>query len=207
MCKSTKKNKTMKKIFIASTLFLIIFSCNESKNENKPLVENAVDNTNSSIESSFSSGRDDNMIDKIYSEIIKNDKKLSALDDRMVKIYEKQRKALEQYDNILNKSESYYRDANYQVNSITDSLLKHQIENQIKISSEKYNVRIKNVKTLISQLTKNTERMNDYYTAFKIKKTLPEIEKYQNAHPLKTDSLENFINKQNQLLNELKNLK
>ncbi|WP_312390175.1 hypothetical protein [Chryseobacterium sp.] len=197
----------MKKIFIASTLFLIIFSCNESKNENKPLVENAVDNTNSSIESSFSSGRDDNMIDKIYSEIIKNDKKLSALDDRMVKIYEKQRKALEQYDNILNKSESYYRDANYQVNSITDSLLKHQIENQIKISSEKYNVRIKNVKTLISQLTKNTERMNDYYTAFKIKKTLPEIEKYQNAHPLKTDSLENFINKQNQLLNELKNLK
>jgi len=197
----------MKKIFIASTLFLMIFSCNESKNENKPLVENAVDNTNSSIESSFSSGRDDNMIDKIYSEIIKNDKKLSALDDRMVKIYEKQRKTLEQYDNILNKSKSYYRDANYQANSIIDSLLKHQIENQIKISSEKYNVRIKNVKTLISQLTKNTERMNDYYTAFKIRKTLPEIEKYQNAHPLKTDSLENFINKQNQLLNELKNLK
>jgi len=38
-------------------------------------------------------------------------------------------------------------------------------------------------------------------------KTLPEIEKYQNAHPLKTDSLETFIKKQNQLLNELKNLK
>ncbi|WP_159436354.1 hypothetical protein [Chryseobacterium indoltheticum] len=49
--------------------------------------------------------------------------------------------------------------------------------------------------------------MNSLYNAFKIKKTLPEIEKYQNAHPLKTDSLNNFINKQNQLLNELKNLK
>lgn len=197
----------MKKILIASTLFLLIFSCTESRSENKPLVENAIDNTDSSIKSSFESGRGDNMIDKIYSEIIKNDKKLSALDDRIMKTYEKQRKVLEQYDDILNKSESYYRDANYQANSITDSLLKHQIENQIKVSAEKYNVKIKNVKTLISQLTKNTERMNDLYNVFKIQKTIPEIEKYQNAHPLKTDSLENFIKKQNQLLNELKNLK
>lgn len=197
----------MKKTFLTSTLFLLIISCRESRPENKPLVENAVDNADSSLKGSFESSRENNMIDKIYSELIKKDKKLSALDDKLSKTYENSLKVIDHYDDVLNKSESYYLDANYQTKTIKDSILKHQVENDIKISSDKYALKIKNVKNLISQLTKNTERMNDYYTAFKIKKTLPEIEKYQNAHPLKTDSLENFINKQNQLLNELKNAK
>ena len=196
----------MKKTLLI-TSFIILFSCGKNKPENKPLVENAVDNTDSSLKGSFGSGREENIIDKIYSELIKNDQKLLALDDKILKTYEKSKIVLEYYENVLNKSESYYIDANYQAKAITDSLLKHQIENQIKISSDKYDLKIKNIKSTISLLNKNTEKINDLYNAFKIRKTLPEIEKYQNAHPLKTDSLENFINKQNQLLNELKNLK
>ena len=46
-----------------------------------------------------------------------------------------------------------------------------------------------------------------YYNIFNYPLTLPEIEKYQSAHPLKTDHLDQFINKQNKLLEELKNLK
>lgn len=197
----------MKKILFSSILSLSLLSCSENKSENKPIIKNAVDNADSSIKGSFESNRNENMIDNIYSELIKNDKKLSVLDDKITKTNEKLRKVTEQYEYVLNKSESYYRDADYEAKAITDSLLKHQIENQIKISSDQYDLKTKNVKNLISQLNKNTERMNDFYTAFKIKKTLPEIEKYQNAHPLKTDSLNNFINKQNALLNELKNLK
>ncbi|WP_295212335.1 hypothetical protein [uncultured Chryseobacterium sp.] len=63
------------------------------------------------------------------------------------------------------------------------------------------------MKALISRISKNTETINNVYIVFKIRKTLPEIEKYQNAHPLKTDNLEHFIGKQDQLLNELKNIK
>jgi len=197
----------MKKILIPAILLLMLTSCWENRSENKPLIENAVDHTDSSIKGSFESGRNDNMIDKIYSEIIKNDKKLSALDDKILKIYDQSGKVLKNYDDILNKSASYYSDANDQANAITDSLLKHEVQNEIKMSSDQYELKIKNVKNLISQLNTNMERVNDLYTIFKIRKTLPEIEKYQNAHPLKTDSLENFVKKQNQLLNELKNLK
>lgn len=195
----------MRKIF-CTILLISIISCGENKKE-QPLVENAVDNADYSIKGSFESGRDENIIDKTYSELIKNDKKLSALDDKVVKAYESSNKVLKKYKDVLYKSESFYRDAKYQVNSITDSILKHQVEDQIKISADKYNLKIKNVKDLIAQLNKNTEKMNDLYTVFKIRKTFPEIEKYQNAHPLKTDSLDNFIKKQNALLSELKSLK
>lgn len=198
----------MKKLFITSTLLILLFYCGENRSENKPLVENAVDNTDASLKGSFGSNRyNDNMIDEIYSELIKNDKKLSALDDKILKVHEEELKVINQYENIFTKSDIYYRDARNQINSVTDSLLKHQIENEIKLSAGKYDLKVKNIKALISRISKNTETINNLYTVFKIRKTLPEIEKYQNAHPLKTGSLEHFIGKQNQLLNELKNVK
>jgi len=198
----------MKKTLLTATLSLFIFSCGENRSENKPLIENAVDNTDSSLKGSFEGSRyDDNMIDKIYSELIKKDKKLSALDDKILKTHEEESKVIHRYENIFIKSDTYYRDAKSKSNRITDSLLKHQVENQIKSSAEKYDLKVKNIKTLISRISKNTETLNNLYTVFKIRKTLPEIEKYQNAHPLKTDSLEHFIGKQNQLLNVLKNVK
>ncbi|WP_294238563.1 hypothetical protein [uncultured Chryseobacterium sp.] len=198
----------MKRTLLTATLSLLIFSCEENRSENKPLVENAVDKTDSPLKGSFESSRyDDNMIDKIYSELIKNDKKLSALDEKILKIHEEESKVIREYENIFIKSEAYYRDAKNQSNSITDSLLKHQIKNQLKLSADKYDIKVKNMKALISRISKNTETINNVYIVFKIRKTFPEIEKYQNAHPLKTDNLEHFIGKQDQLLNELKNIK
>ncbi|WP_294298396.1 hypothetical protein [uncultured Chryseobacterium sp.] len=198
----------MKKTFLTATLSLLIFSCGENRSENKPLVENAVDKTDSPLKGSFESSRyGDNMIDKIYSELIKNDKKLSALDDKILKVHEEESKVINQYENIFIKSDDYYRDATNQINSVTDSLMKHQIENEIKLSMQKYDLKVKNIKALISRISKNRETINNLYIVFKIRKTLPEIEKYQNAHPLKTDNLEQYIGKQNQLLNAMKNLK
>ena len=92
-------------------------------------------------------------------------------------------------------------------NSVTDSTTKKQIEQEIKTSSDRYRLKTKTIKDLIDKIRKNNVAILDHYVAFKIRKTLPEIEKYQNAHPLKADSLNQFINKQNKLLEELKNLK
>jgi len=200
----------MKKILLVSTLALSLISCGENRSDNKPILENAVDNAESSVSGSLKNIRysgDGNIINEIYYELIKNDKNLQVLDDKIENSNEKSEKVILHYNTILGKSSSYYLSANYNANAIGDSLLQEKIVKEIKMSADKYNLKIKNIKDLISQVTKNKERMNDLYTVFKIKKTLPEIEKYQNAHPLKTDSLNNFINKQNQLLNELKNLK
>ncbi|EJL67460.1 hypothetical protein [Chryseobacterium populi] len=197
----------MKKILFASVLALSLLSCTENKSRNGGAVENAVDNAESSVSGSLKSYRKEDMVDQIYFELIKNDKKLKALDDKISKTEEKFNKVISGYDEILSKSRSYYQNANYQAGTITDSLMKKEVIDQIKISSDQYDIKVKNIKALISLANKNQEKTNNLYTAFKIRKTIPEIEKYQKAHPLKTDSLTHFINKQNQLLNELKNLK
>lgn len=196
----------MKKILFASALAILFFSCKENKSENLQVIDNAIDNTGSLKASSLYS-RDINMVYQIYGELLKNDQKLKTLDDKIKNINEETEKVISPYDNILGKTEMYYENANALTRAIHDSILKTEIEKEIKASSEKYHIKIKRIRDLIREVNKNREQLHDQYVAFQIKKTLPEIEKYQNAHPLKTDDLDHFINKQNQLLNELKNLK
>lgn len=197
----------MKKILFTTSLFLLTISCSE-KSENKPLENNAVDKVESSVSTSLKSGRGNgNMVLDIYSELLKNDKNLQNLELKIEDINKETNIVISEYETIINKSDSYYNDAEQLTRSITDSLTKTEIERDIKFSSERYDLKTKKIKDLIVKINQNNSIIQDQHTIFKIKKTLPEIEKYQNAHPLKTDSLEIFINKQNQLLSELKNLK
>ncbi|MCS4305597.1 hypothetical protein [Chryseobacterium sp. BIGb0232] len=197
----------MKKILFASTFVLSLLSCKENKPQNKPVIENAIDNAESSVSGSFESYRGDNLIDNTYSELIRNDKSLKLLDDKIIKTQQETGKTLEVYDKIISTSESFYLQARNRAKSITDSLTKQQVEKEIKASADQYNIKIRDVNLLIAQVNKNNTELNNLYTAFKLRKTLTEIEKYQNAHPLKTDSLNQLINRQNKLLEELKKLK
>lgn len=197
----------MKKILFASTFALSLLSCRESQRQNPPIIENAIDNAGSSVSGSFESYRDDNLIDKTYSELIKNDKILKALDDKILKVQNESAELLKIYNQILGKSDAFYQEAGYAAKSITDSLIKKQIEKEIQASANQYSLKTGAIISLIAKINTNNATLNSLYTAFKIKKTLPEIEKYQKAHPLKPDSLDQFINKQAKLIEELKKLK
>ncbi|EFK34547.1 Uncharacterised protein [Chryseobacterium gleum] len=199
----------MKKIFFVSALILSLFSCTENKQQ-APIVDNAVDNAESSVSSSIKKNtysREGNLVHEIYQELIKNDKALQDLDKRIAVISKETEDAITEYDDVIQKSETYYNDAMALSNSVTDSVTKKQIEKEIKASSEKYDIKTQTIRDLITKIKTNRTTVHDQYLIFKIRKTLPEIEKYQNAHPLKTDSLNQFINKQNKLLEELKKLK
>lgn len=199
----------MKKILLASTLILSLLSCTEN-NRQAPIVDNAVDNAESSVSSSIKKNtysREGNLVHEIYQELIKNDKALQDLDKRIAVISKETEDAITEYDDVIQKSETYYNDAMALSNSVTDSATKKQIEKEIKASSEKYDIKTQTIRDLITKIKTNRTTVHDQYLIFKIRKTLPEIEKYQKAHPLKTDSLNQFINKQNKLLEELKKLK
>ncbi|WP_426482700.1 hypothetical protein [Chryseobacterium sp. R2ACT005] len=201
----------MKKILFASILAFSVISCKENKSRQAPIVENAVDNAESSVSGSIKKNatysRGGNLVNEIYEELIKNDKSLQELDNRIENIQKETETAISEYDDIIGKSEIYYNDATTLSSSVTDSITKKQIEEEIKASSKKYDVKTQAIRDLIGKIKANKAVLYDQYIVFKIRKTLPEIEKYQNAHPLKTDSLNQFINKQNQLLGELKKLK
>ncbi|MDR6486876.1 putative nucleic acid-binding Zn-ribbon protein [Chryseobacterium vietnamense] len=202
----------MKKILFASAVVLSLLSCSENKSRQAPTVENAVDNAESSVSGAIKkntrySSREGNLVHEIYQELIKNDKALQDLDKRITIINQETEDAMTEYDDVIQKSETYYNDATALSNSVTDSVTKKQIEKEIKTSSEKYDIKTQTIRDLIAKIKANRTKVHDQYVVFKIRKTLPEIEKYQNAHPLKTDSLNQFVNKQNKLLEELKNLK
>lgn len=200
----------MKKILFASILAFSVISCKENKSRQAPVVENAVDNAESTVSSSIKKNtysRNGNLVHEIYQELIKNDKILQDLDKKMQIIDQEAENAITEYDDVIRKSETYYNDATALSNSVTDSITKKQIEAEIKTSSDQYNIKTQAIRDLITKIRANRVTLHDQYIVFKIRKTLPEIEKYQNAHPLKTNSLNQFINKQNQLLGELKKLK
>ncbi|WP_027385415.1 hypothetical protein [Chryseobacterium gregarium] len=196
----------MKKIFITSTLFLFIISCQENKTADNDMVEKAVENT----ESSFSIKRMSKskaIIDGIYIEKIKDDEHLKGFHKRFLSLQNDSRIMKDLYDDIIRSSENYYADADMRTKNIMDSALQKEVLDLLKNSSEKYDVKINKLNALKIQVNFNIIKLNSFYDIYKIKKTLPEIENYQETHPLETDSLQNFINKQNRLLNELKNLK
>ena len=195
----------MKRIFLLSAFSLLIISCKESKTNDKEIVEKAADNTESSFPIKRMSNSQ-NILDGIYSELIKNDSQLKKLDEKVASIQNDSRIIEKIYDDVIKNSTDYYILAD-NAKTISDSILKKEILKLVNNSSEKFDLKKDKIEELKKQVRHNNYKTYSFYQALKIKKTIPEIEKYQRTHPLKTDSLTQFINKQNQLLNELKNMK
>ncbi|WP_395973705.1 hypothetical protein [Chryseobacterium cucumeris] len=195
----------MKKILFASILALSLLSCSESKSQND-IVEKAAENTESSIPIKRLSKTQD-IFNGIYDEKIKNDKEIKKVDEKISLMQEDAHKMQGIYSSLISNSEDYYLIAKNEAKSINDSVLRKEMIKLIEESSDKYYQKVQKIKDLKHKINRNKQSIYSLYAAFKIRKTLPEIEKYQKAHPLKTDSLNQFINKQNKLLQELKNLK
>ncbi|QBA21733.1 hypothetical protein EU348_11215 [Chryseobacterium indologenes] len=195
----------MKKILFTSILALSLLSCSESKSQND-IVEKAAENTESSIPIKRLSKTQD-IFNGIYDEKIKNDKEIKKVDEKISLMQEDAHKMQGIYSSLISNSEDYYLIAKNEAKSINDSVLRKEMIKLIEESSDKYYQKVQKIKDLKHKINRNKQSIYSLYAAFKIRKTLPEIEKYQNAHPLKTDSLNQFINKQNKLLQELKNLK
>ena len=196
----------MKNLLFISTL-LLLFSCKE-KTENAVVAaenSNVISSVGSQKGSRYSKGS--SLIDAIYFEMIKDDKVLKALVEEINLIRINSDELISQKQELLIKPSEYYGEVNREIAMIKDSILKKEMKNFIKESSDNFTRKEKELEMVIKDLEINNGRINDYYSFFKIKKTLPEIEKYQNQNPLKLEELKKMIADQNQLLEKLKNMK
>lgn len=196
----------MKKTFLFLSLTLAFYSCKETNSDKNKIVEKAAENTESSFSIKRMSNSQD-ILNGIYSELLKNDEGLQKLDEKINSIQQDSKIITNIYDDIVNNSDNYYLLAENSAKSIQDSILKKEILGLVKNSFDKFNVKKNKLMELKKQIRVNNIKIFSYYQALKIRRTLPEIEKYQKTNPLKSDSLSLFINKQNQLLTELKNIK
>lgn len=198
----------MKKLFFLTVGFIFL-SCNRNGN-NSDNIQNQQDNIVQNVESSSSSfrfKRGSNLLDAIYYESIKNDEKLKQIDEKINLIEKQSRELISQKDEIINKSNEYYSDADLEAKSINDSILRRQILSLLQNSSEKYNLKLKSIKNAIAQIKANNNKMENFYSAFKIKRTLPEIEKFQKQNPISEDDLNKLIKQQELLIENVKQLK
>lgn len=196
----------MKNLLIIATLFLL-FSCKE-KTENAVVAagnSTVVSSVESKSGSRYSKGS--SLIDAIYFELIKEDKVLQALDDEINLIQKNSLELIKKKKELLEKSTEYFGEINHKIKAVKDSVLKKEMQNFIKESSDKFTTNKENLQTVIRQIDSNNRKINDQYDFFKIKRTLPEIEKYQNQNPLKLEELKKMIADQNELLEKLKNMK
>lgn len=200
----------MKKLIYLSSA-LVMFSCSENTSgslkttEPTNVIEEAESHGSSSI-SKNGSRYGENQVDKIYGVLMSKDKNLKKLDERISSLQNESRKTLSENGGVLARSAEYYKDAKSKTAGITDSLAKNQTLEMIKQSEQRFNLQSKKLRELIAQAQLNQEKINDTYIIFKIRKTIPEIEKYQNDNPLELKNLLTYINKQTQLIAELRKL-
>lgn len=196
----------MKNLLFISTL-LLLFSCKE-KTENAVVAaenSNVISSVGSQKGSRYSKGS--SLIDAIYFEMIKDDKVLKALDKEINLIRKNSDELISQKQELLIKPSEYYGEVNQKIMMIKDSILKKEMQNFIKESSDKFTTSSKELYFIMRKIDSNMRTINQHYDFFKIKKTLPEIEKYQNQNPLKLEELKKIVEDQNQLLEKLKNMK
>lgn len=200
----------MKKLIYLSYA-LLMCSCSENTSGSMKTTEptNVVEEAESYGSSSISksgSRYGENQVDKIYGVLMSKDENLKKLDERINSIQNESRKTISENGKVLATSAEYYKDAKSKTAAIIDSLAKNQTLEMIKQSEERFNVQSKKLRELIAQAQLNQEKINDTYIIFKIRKTIPEIEKYQNQNPIELKNLLTYINKQTQLIAELRKL-
>jgi len=178
---------------LTSFILLSIISCEQKENEKK--IPDALNDDKISVSGSFRS-YDENIVEKLYSEILKNDKELQNLDNEIQNSFDKShniRKELYSYDD---KSKNYYSTAINGTKSINDSILKKKLVELVRDSETKYNINVSKIKKLTGIIESNNASITDNYTFFKTSLTIPIIEKYQKENNPSSQPLQNFINEQ-----------
>ncbi len=189
----------MKNYSILLCLFLI-FSCRQEKSNKQ--IPDALNDKNISVSGSFRS-YDESLVDKLYSELIKNDQELQKFDNEILTNLSNShevRKELSSYDD---KSKNYYTSALTNTKSITDSVLKKRLVELVKNSETKYNSKVLSLKKLSGIIEANNASISDNYTFFKTAMTIPIIEKFQKENLPISKPLENFIKEQTELKSEI----
>ncbi len=202
------------KNFVYLLLPLLLFSCKENSSikknadlpeEQKNVVENIDTKSTDPFQKTYRTNA--GMVEDIYNQLVLSDKNLAKLDTQIKNLNTKTNDVVSVYENVLANSDNYYKDALAKTAKFQDTIMRKRVDSVMMSSSKKYEEKTANVKTYIAAAKSNIAIINDQYSTFKIYKTLPEIEKYQNTNTFDLSNLNNLMSEQNKILIEIKKAK
>lgn len=202
------------KNFVYLLLPLLLFSCKENSSikknadlpeEQKNVVENIDTKSTDPFQKTYRTNA--GMVEDIYNQLVLSDKNLAKLDTQIKNLNTKTNDVVSVYENVLANSDNYYKDALAKTANFQDTIMRKRVDSVMMSSSKKYEEKTANVKTYIAAAKSNIAIINDQYSTFKIYKTLPEIEKYQNTNTFDLSNLNNLMSEQNKILIEIKKAK
>lgn len=165
---------------LLSFFILLLISCSQKNpqtqqqnNVPKALVEKKADF------SVVSKRYDNNIVQSLYAELLKEDKDLSKFEDGIEKTNSAKPDSLEYFHSFLNKNTDYYSSADSYLSNIKDSVLKNRIKQILTESNTRFDASVAQHKNLLQQIETKENQLSDLHFAIKIIKTLPVMEKYQ----------------------------
>ncbi len=200
----------MKNFILLPLISLSFLACNEKSSvkktdakKNDNVVEEVGKSAIDPFQNSYKSSGNNSMVEDIYQQIIVNNKELTKLDTQIKNINTKTAEVTKEYEDVLSKSSDYYHDALSKTKKFKDSLLQKKIDSMIAVSAENYTSKNQELISKLQLAQEQLKTINDRYEAFKIKKSLYEIEKYQNDNTFDLKSIKELIDEQNEILRSL----
>jgi hypothetical protein len=189
------------KIFISTVLVLTIASCNNNHTQDKPKQETpkALEDKSSSYEIISKRGYDD-LVEKLYNELVSRDIDLKQLEDKIDDLNKIKGDTTDLFDKFNEKNQSYFSSADRHVLNIKDSLVRDKIKNLVATQLTKYNSRIAKHNELLKIIEEKQMTISDLHNVLKIVRTLPLIDKYQKDNLPNTNSLEGYIKQQEETI-------
>lgn len=196
----------MKQCLIAIFVIYGLIACTDSRDvrPQKQDVPKALEE-NSLSELATNRG-DGDLVNSIYSELIKNSPSLSEVERQIREVRQSTDDSLLVFNAFDGKNQQYYLSARRQLATVKDSALKDLIELLVDSSAARYQSAMLKHNALLKAISLKSSELSDLYVLLKISKTLPVIEDYQKKNIPATKPIENLITDFDRAIEKTKSL-
>ncbi|WP_338768666.1 hypothetical protein WAF17_08275 [Bernardetia sp. ABR2-2B] len=198
--------------FALLIMTLILASCDENKeNQNQANSDIVLNETPQVLEDkdnyevrSISKRYDSDIVVELYNEALEKNLKLKQLNDEINQMYQTKRDSLAEYSKFSNTNEKYWMNARNHINQIQDSVLREATLETFKAIEVNYKNKMAGYEPKIKEIQRKDIQLNDQLILMKLFITESMMKNYQVNEQPTIKTLENIIDKYDNLIEETK---
>ena len=158
-----------------------------------------------SLESKYGRKRAD-LINAIYTDLLKSDKELSGLEHELRVLEDSRDESTSSFDIYNRYIQSYYTSAGNYAGSLRDTVLRDKLLTYVKENYAAYEASVSGHQRLAHTINKNQMIIEDLRKVIMITKTMPVMHRHQKDSYPDAGLSESYIRKQEKLINKEKQI-